>query len=360
MGQRRFTDEARKEADAYFSVLKNNDYYAILSLDRNASPDEIKRASFSLIKKFHPDSFRHEELGDYKAYLEKLLISISKVYGVLSAPDSRARYDEFLDQQDSIKSIEQETQKLVEKVKDKIENIQEDADSGDSRPSDAPRTRRSSRSSLHGLQGLPRERTRKPKKRRRLISVLGYVPKKSSEEKKTRRSRIDSVMKMANASESQGKLLDALRALEVALEYDPENRDLRDRHNDVSEKVNPELAQKYYSAGCSEEEFGNIDKALESFRKAATLCPDIAEYQYRLANVLLANDRNLHEALSYITAALRIDSKNPHYYLLFGKICIKAGMEKEARSALRICRKLDPDMIEAMRVLKQIQLPPAE
>ncbi|MFH1438696.1 MAG: DnaJ domain-containing protein, partial [Pseudomonadota bacterium] len=309
MGQRRFTDEAREEADGFFSVLKNNDYYTILSVDRNASPDEIKRASFSLIKKFHPDSFRHDELGDYKAYLEKILISISKVYGVLSAPGSRARYNEFLEQQSSIKSIEQETQKLVEKVRVKIESMPEDANGMDSRPSDAPLARRTSRSSLHGLQGLPPEMTRKPKKRRRLISVLGCVPRKSSEDKKPRRSRIDSVMKMANASESQGKLLDALRALEVALEYDPENRDLRDRHSDVSDKVNPELAQKYYNAGCSEEEFGNIDKALESFRKAATLCPDIAEYQYRLANVLLANDRNLHEALSYISAALRIDSK---------------------------------------------------
>ena len=76
MGKRRFTEEAGKEAEDFFSVLKNNDYYSILSIDRNASQYEIKRASFSLIRKFHPDSFRRDELGEYKAYLEKILISM--------------------------------------------------------------------------------------------------------------------------------------------------------------------------------------------------------------------------------------------------------------------------------------------
>ncbi len=63
------------------------DYYAILGVSRDASPEEIKRAYRELAKKYHPDKNR----GDPEA--EERFKEINEAYAVLSDPKKRAEYD---------------------------------------------------------------------------------------------------------------------------------------------------------------------------------------------------------------------------------------------------------------------------
>ena len=63
------------------------DYYAILGVPRDASPEEIKRAYRELAKKYHPDKNR----GDPEA--EERFKEINEAYAVLSDPQRRAEYD---------------------------------------------------------------------------------------------------------------------------------------------------------------------------------------------------------------------------------------------------------------------------
>ena len=66
-----------------------NDYYAILGVERNASQDEIKKAYRKFAMKWHPD----RNPGDKKA--EETFKKGSEAYEVLSDPDKRQRYDQF-------------------------------------------------------------------------------------------------------------------------------------------------------------------------------------------------------------------------------------------------------------------------
>ncbi len=66
------------------------DYYQILGVSRDATPEEIKKAYRKLALKYHPDKAK----GD-KHQAEEKFKQISEGYAVLSDPQKRADYDQF-------------------------------------------------------------------------------------------------------------------------------------------------------------------------------------------------------------------------------------------------------------------------
>lgn len=69
---------------------EKRDYYEVLSVERSAAPEDIKRAYRKGALKFHPDNYK----GD-KAEGETKFKELSEAYEVLSDPEKRQRYDRF-------------------------------------------------------------------------------------------------------------------------------------------------------------------------------------------------------------------------------------------------------------------------
>lgn len=67
------------------------DYYEILGVSRNASPEEIKKAYRNLVLQYHPDRVPPEK----KKEAEEKFKEISEAYAVLSDPQKRSLYDQY-------------------------------------------------------------------------------------------------------------------------------------------------------------------------------------------------------------------------------------------------------------------------
>src|SRR6266511_162713 len=69
--------------------MASTDYYQVLGLKKNATPEEIKRAYRKLAVKYHPD----KNPGDKAA--EERFKEINEAYAVLSDTKKKAQYDQF-------------------------------------------------------------------------------------------------------------------------------------------------------------------------------------------------------------------------------------------------------------------------
>jgi curved DNA-binding protein len=65
------------------------DYYRILGVDKNASPDDIKKAYRKLARKYHPD------LNPNDKEANKKFQQINEANEVLSDPEKRKKYDQY-------------------------------------------------------------------------------------------------------------------------------------------------------------------------------------------------------------------------------------------------------------------------
>lgn len=67
------------------------DYYAILGVEDEAAPEDIRKAYLKLAKKLHPDRFPNDEQGKQAAQAE--FRRVTQAHYVLGEPERRAEYD---------------------------------------------------------------------------------------------------------------------------------------------------------------------------------------------------------------------------------------------------------------------------
>lgn len=99
----------------------NKDYYSILQINKNASPEIIEKAYKTLAKKYHPDL---QQTAEAKKESEEILKDINEAYEVLSNKDKKQEYDKLL----QINTVSQEDfDRLYEQnefLKSKINDLQ--------------------------------------------------------------------------------------------------------------------------------------------------------------------------------------------------------------------------------------------
>jgi hypothetical protein len=67
-------------------------YYDVLGVPREATPEQIRAAYRALVQLFHPDRLRHLR-PEVRAFAEERLKALNQAYDILSDPGKRAAYD---------------------------------------------------------------------------------------------------------------------------------------------------------------------------------------------------------------------------------------------------------------------------
>ena len=96
----------------------DKNYYEILEVDRNASPEIIEKAYKTLAKKYHPDL----QDDSHKKEAEETFKMINEAYETLSNPEQKSLYDQKLEDtivsQDKYNEMYQQNQVLKNKLND--------------------------------------------------------------------------------------------------------------------------------------------------------------------------------------------------------------------------------------------------
>jgi curved DNA-binding protein CbpA len=74
-------------------TAKTKNYYDLLGVATTAQADEIKKAYYSLAKKYHPDRYHQSESADLKSALEVIFSTLAQAYDTLKVPATRGSYD---------------------------------------------------------------------------------------------------------------------------------------------------------------------------------------------------------------------------------------------------------------------------
>ncbi|MEO8182894.1 MAG: DnaJ domain-containing protein [Deltaproteobacteria bacterium] len=72
------------------------DHFELLGVARNADRTTIKRAYFSIIGTFHPDTYFGKQLGGFTRRMEKVFQRLTEAHDVLSNPRTREEYEGYL------------------------------------------------------------------------------------------------------------------------------------------------------------------------------------------------------------------------------------------------------------------------
>lgn len=86
-------DLAPTEITALAGILGELDYYQLLHLERDAKQSDIKRAYHETSRTFHPDSNRNQT-PEVRAAIDEIAKRISEAYSVLRNPRRRRAYDQ--------------------------------------------------------------------------------------------------------------------------------------------------------------------------------------------------------------------------------------------------------------------------
>lgn len=94
-------------------------YYKILEVDKDASPEVIEKAYKALVKKYHPDL----QESNMRHNAEERIKLINEAYEVLSNPISKAKYDETLSKTELSEEDFNRLSKENKNLHDEINNL---------------------------------------------------------------------------------------------------------------------------------------------------------------------------------------------------------------------------------------------
>lgn len=384
-------DRNRKQEilDLYYR-LDVLDHYALLAISPNADRRQVKTAYYEKVKIFHPDRYFGKELGPFRAKLEQCFARLTEAHDTLANASSREEYDAYLASQKQTIELERafsepvttsDFDRLEEQLRMSLQATASMPPSASSEPraisrpvpepvidviESEPPNSPSRMSDEERLRFLAKK-LRVSSANLRAVSSPASVPPTPSAPPPSRqqiaeqlrrqlggtRRQIEVHLAAADTAMTTNQPIAAVNALRLAQSLAPEDPKISERLSQAQSLAAHTLADTYLHQAEYEEKSGRFDAAARSYDRAAQgkPSPDTWEAAARCA---FQAGSDMRAAADYARKALALDPERPTGHLLLGQIFLAARMRSSAITELERARRLDPNNVTVLSLLKRI------
>lgn len=273
-------EEIRDDLDRMLGSFVGAEYYDVLQITRRADSAEVKKAYYSLAKRFHPDRYQHTNDQEIRDKLEAIFAHVSKAYDTLKDDKLRADYDRRIGGGASTPAPIVPPKPIVQPLRT-------------STPAHGTPTMRSA-STTSGSAVPP---------------AADAPPASSSADPHAQAP-------MTPRSQTTGSL---------GADASPEK-----------------LAEQNYREGMKRFEARDLMGAIALLREAVRQMPNRATYHFQLGAALATNPRWAKEAEKHLLEATRFEPTNALIFLKLGQIYHDLGLQKRAEAQFRHVLAIDP------------------
>jgi len=273
------------------------DHFAVLGVPVSASAEEIRTAYHAQSKRFHPDRFFRQELGPFRAKLERIFRRLNEAHALLSDPARRAEYLAA-------------HPKLTEAT--------------------AP---------------APVDPQRLDERRARLSRHPYLVSATRSRE---------ALAKARRLLDSREAAL-ALELLNGLLQAEPRNAEAQALLLEARRQVEAAQGEEALRSATLADQEGRAADAIAAYQRALTFVPNSAHANFRVAALLLDAGGPLELVRTHIKRACELAPDNADCRALFARVLVELGAKKLARKELDAALLLAPKHVEANQLLKKVR-----
>jgi curved DNA-binding protein CbpA len=278
-------------------------HYELLGVAADADGGAIRRAYFERSKRLHPDAWYGKELGHFAELLSKWFQKLAAAYQTLSDEETRLVYDR------EHKAAMSSTERAA---------VQ--------------------RRELSRAEEERRERER----RQRLLHSKGFA-------------RIGAARKLfedANELAQNGERTNAIAALKVARELDPNRKEIISRLAELEREQGKARARSALIVAQEKEEQQQFPQAAAAYAAAYQQEKSVAAAMGASRCSLQSSE--LPGASSWAGRAVELEPNNPDARLLLAKTFVSLGMKARARTELQNILAKHPDIKEAKALLRSL------
>lgn len=290
------------ELDALFALATVTNYYEMFAVGRNATADDIKRAYYTLAKRFHPDRFHRDADDALRARVEQSFGKIAQAYETLKDSSLRATYDLKLDAQ-----------------------LRRAASSA---PAPQP----------------PLERTTTP-------STPGSTPKPPTPQKHTSQQQATQQPPPSQQATPRTPPPQA-----TSTRTPPQTTSTPpDASGTTTDAAPLYRAEQSFQQALWALKHDNQVLALSCLSEAVRLAPQQARYRAHYGRALATDPRARRAAETELQAAVALDARNASYCIMLAEFYRDNGLRRRAESELERALSVDPQHAAARTMLNALR-----